>query len=626
MSTSTPVVYNNRAYVGVSGNSQFGAYSGHNITVIDLDSFEIAYTCPTQGYPQTSGLLTTAYEDEDGYCYIYFFDNYTPGKLRVIKDRPGQTSIDDDDTLLYAPVLFTPSGAQSQYALCSPIVDSDGTIYFKNDSAHMMAVGSKITSIEVTSQPDKLTYKEGDLFDSEGMKVVAHYANGLTKDITNYISYPKDLLTTEDKDITISYPYVLYGDTDDGDNTNDWNNVNVTADAPTVTLDITVLTKSDSEKIEEINNTLDIKVTELLDSMKNNDTTLLPDSLQLISSISSIQEFTEKYDMLSEEAKTYISDDTLEKVESLKEVVSNTIKEDTASKIKVSDLEKDQWNIGIKVTPVVENDITYSTITIDCGENKILSLYEVNLVNYITNETYELSDGNTVTVTMPAVSYDTSKYKGILVVHKRHDGELEYITPVVNADGTLTFTTDSFSPVGIVAVPLNNSNPNPTPNPAPNPDNRNNGQNQNPDNGNNGQNQNPDNGNSNQNSASASNTGNNTADSSQTSNAANSDTTVVADTTNPVNMITSSDLTTPVLSDDSLADETKDGLTDEGAAEPENVLSKNDTNDSGSKKDTAVFEKTTSFQVLVITTVLILVLIAAITLVWYFRQKKQTRK
>ena len=99
--------------------------------------------------------------------------------------------------------------------------------------------------------------------------------------------------------------------------------------------------------------------------MKNNDTTLLPDSLQLISSISSIQEFTEKYDMLSEEAKTYISDDTLEKVESLKEVVSNTIKEDTASKIKVSDLEKDQWNIGIKVTPVVENDINSSPITID---------------------------------------------------------------------------------------------------------------------------------------------------------------------------------------------------------------------------------------------------------------------
>ncbi len=630
MSTSTPVVYNGRAYVGVSGDSQFGAYSGHNITVIDLDSFEIAYTCPTQGYPQTSGLLTTAYEDEDDYCYIYFFDNYTPGKLRVIKDRPGQTSIDDDDTLLYAPVLFTPSGAQSQYALCSPIVDEDGTIYFKNDSAHMMAVGSKITSIEVTSQPDKLTYKEGDLFDSEGMKVVAHYANGLTKDVTNYISYPKDFLTTEDKDITISYPHVLYGDTDDGDNTNDWNNINVTADAPTVTLDITVLTKSDSEKIEEINDTLDTKVTELLDSMKNNDTTLIPDSLQIISSISSIQEFTEKYDILSEEAKSHISDDTLEKIESLKEVVSNTIKEDTASKIKVSDLEKDQWNIGIKVTPVVENDITYSTITVDCGENKILSLYEIDLVNYITDETYELSDGNTVTVTMPAVSYDTSKYKGILVVHKRHDGELEYITPVVNADGTLTFTMDSFSPIGIVGVPLGNSNPNP----APNPDNGNNGQNPapNPDNGNNGQNQtpNPDNGNSSQNPASNLDNGNSSqisASASDTgSNTANPDTTVVADTTTPAKMITSSDLTTPVLSDDSLADEAKDRLTDEEAAKPENVLSKNDTKDSGNQKDTTVFEKVTSFHVLVITTVLILLLIAAITLVWYFRQKKQTNK
>lgn len=33
------------------------------------------------GYPQTSGLLTTAYQNGDGYNYVYFFDNFTPGKL-----------------------------------------------------------------------------------------------------------------------------------------------------------------------------------------------------------------------------------------------------------------------------------------------------------------------------------------------------------------------------------------------------------------------------------------------------------------------------------------------------------------------------------------------------------------
>ena len=60
-------------------------------TVIDLKTWQIAYSVPTQGYPQTSGLLTTAYSEGDGAVYVYFFDNFTPGKLRVLKDTPGQT-------------------------------------------------------------------------------------------------------------------------------------------------------------------------------------------------------------------------------------------------------------------------------------------------------------------------------------------------------------------------------------------------------------------------------------------------------------------------------------------------------------------------------------------------------
>jgi outer membrane protein assembly factor BamB len=102
MSTSTPTVYNGRAYVGVSGTSQFGAYSGHNITVIDLKSWEIAYKVRTMGYPQTSGLLTTAYEASEGTAYIYFFDNYTPGMLRVITDKPIAEPIQDTGYLLHS--------------------------------------------------------------------------------------------------------------------------------------------------------------------------------------------------------------------------------------------------------------------------------------------------------------------------------------------------------------------------------------------------------------------------------------------------------------------------------------------------------------------------------------------
>ena len=216
MSTSTPVIANGRAYIGVSGTSQFGAYSGHNITVVDLPTFSIAYSVPTMGYPQTSGLLTTAYQNGDGYNYVYFFDNYTPGKLRVIRDMPGMTEVDhnyttmetyskngEEHTIETAYVLFTPDGAQAQYAICSPVVDEEGNIYFKNDSAQLMRLSSRITELEVTQQPDRTTYSKDDTFDVTGLKVTAHYANGATKDVSDYLKYTTDPLTTDDTEITI---------------------------------------------------------------------------------------------------------------------------------------------------------------------------------------------------------------------------------------------------------------------------------------------------------------------------------------------------------------------------------------------------------------------------------------
>ena len=216
MSTSTPVIANGRAYIGVSGDSQFKAYSGHNITVVDLSTFSIAYSVPTMGYPQTSGLLTTAYQNGDGYNYVYFFDNFTPGKLRVIRDKPGMTEVDHDYTTMEtyskdgeehtietAYVLFTPNGAQAQYAICSPIVDEEGNIYFKNDSAQLMRLSSRITELEVTQQPDRTTYSKDDTFDATGLKVTAHYANGATKDVSDYLKYTTDPLTTDDTEITI---------------------------------------------------------------------------------------------------------------------------------------------------------------------------------------------------------------------------------------------------------------------------------------------------------------------------------------------------------------------------------------------------------------------------------------
>ena len=213
MSTSTPVVYNGRAYIGVSGEGQFSPYSGHNITVINLSNMSVAYRATTQGYPQTSGLLTTAYEKSgNGYVYVYFFDNYTPGKLRVLRDNAGQTSLVystnayvETTTYTTAYELFTPVDPQAQYALCSPIVDENGTLYFKNDSGYLMAYGSAVKTLTVESAPARTHYEAGEKFDTAGLKVTATYANGVTRDVTKLMKAADKALTEKDTSVTLIY-------------------------------------------------------------------------------------------------------------------------------------------------------------------------------------------------------------------------------------------------------------------------------------------------------------------------------------------------------------------------------------------------------------------------------------
>ena len=250
MSTCTPTIYNGRAYIGISGTAQFGAYSGHNLTVIDIPNWEIAYTVRTHGYPQTSGVLTTAYEEETGCVYVYFFDNFTPGKLRVLEDKPGQTEVSlktmetytaSGQTATYTTPynIFTPSGAQAQYAICSPIMDEYGTIYFKNDSAYLMAVGSTIERIEITKQPDKTEYKVKDTFDPTGMEVTAYYANGKTRDVTEYVTWSEQPLTANDTDFQITFPYAMYRNEENSDTLEMTYGVQCDKPMTTVTLTIT---------------------------------------------------------------------------------------------------------------------------------------------------------------------------------------------------------------------------------------------------------------------------------------------------------------------------------------------------------------------------------------------------
>lgn len=235
MSTCTPVLYNGRAYIGVSGTAQFGAYSGHNITVVDLDSMKVLDSLPTKGYPQTSGLLTTAYEET---TYVYFFDNFTPGILRMLEvtsdgiNREKTTTETYQDgantrTVEAAYALFTPANNQAQYAICSPISDSMGTLFFKNDSAYLMALTSTVEKIEVTKQPDKMAYTAGEAFDPTGMELTVHYTNGKSRTLpvsraingvaVSYFSYNATVTADDNGYFELTYLPVMYQSGENGE-------------------------------------------------------------------------------------------------------------------------------------------------------------------------------------------------------------------------------------------------------------------------------------------------------------------------------------------------------------------------------------------------------------------------
>ena len=205
MSTCTPSVYNGRIYIGVAGTSQFGANSGHGIAVYNLNgdgSMTQAYVYAIVGYPQTSAMVSTAYSAEDGSVYIYLPYNYTPGGVSVLKDKPGQTAPVTTTGSGYSEV-FTPVGPLAQYCICSTIADQYGTIYYKNDSCYMMAITSKIESLEITQYPT-ITENEDGSITVDGLKAVTKLKNGEERDVSNYVSVVKK---EETGGYTVSYTY-----------------------------------------------------------------------------------------------------------------------------------------------------------------------------------------------------------------------------------------------------------------------------------------------------------------------------------------------------------------------------------------------------------------------------------
>ena len=148
MSTGTPLVYHGVLFVGMCGPSQFSG-TGHYFKVFDAADLTQLSQVASLGYVQTSSLLTTGYQAENGKIYIYYTYNQNPGGIYVMEyDLAARTGGSSE--------LFVPEKSMQNYCICSLVCDSDGTIYYKNDSCYLMAV--RKTKAWATG----ITYQAGD--------------------------------------------------------------------------------------------------------------------------------------------------------------------------------------------------------------------------------------------------------------------------------------------------------------------------------------------------------------------------------------------------------------------------------------------------------------------------------
>ena len=162
MSTSTPVIYKGRLYVGCSGKGyDWNGDSGSGIAVVDVSGgkLEKIYKASTPGYPQAGPLVSTAFESSTGKVYVYTTYNNNPGGIYIIEDSAGQTEPSANNGNLYVP-----EKAYQQFCISTICADSEGTLYYKNDSGMVIAVKSKAKLPEPPKPDYKPDWPGGSVF------------------------------------------------------------------------------------------------------------------------------------------------------------------------------------------------------------------------------------------------------------------------------------------------------------------------------------------------------------------------------------------------------------------------------------------------------------------------------
>lgn len=454
-STTTPVVYNGRVYV----YTYAGFASGH-LHIVSADTLKLVVSVDA-GPVQSSPILTTAYEDT-GYLYLYATANMKKGGIDLFKVKTDASKAEDVTKI----ELYDAAGFE-EYCIASIICSANGTLYYKNDSCNVFAVGipsyayvidliDAIGDVDLESETAISTARGAyDALDESDKAKVTNYAkltaaeavlNQLKADETvKLIDDIGDKITKESKD-AIKKARSSYDELSDEqkklvpddklaslekaeaelkklqDSTPEGSTKGVSVTINGVTYVVSEETKAAMEAMQSVLDAKDPSEKEIIDAYKAYESLTYNEKL-----------FAENYKEFEEKILT-------------KQGAQNHYDEPT--KVDARENEEDvlPWHIKLVVKNVDITDDNIAKVKETLGEESALSImYDISFIDTLTNK--EWKPTSLVSIKLPKPD---SEYESYAIVHIGENDEYGFIQPV-EEDGNLKFETMDFSNYGVAS-------------------------------------------------------------------------------------------------------------------------------------------------------------------------------
>lgn len=465
-SHSTPIVHDGKVYFGIGG----GIGGWGEFVVADAETLEKIFHKDMYSYPQGAMLMSTAYEN-DGDLYFYSTYNAIPGGLSMIKVKTDANKADDADVT----DLFMPSGNMSEYCISSVISGEDGTIYYKNDSCNIFAIGTpkheqviklindigevslesqdaietarkayealKDDAKEKVSNIETLVKAEARLSELkvEKCESLINSIGTVTIKSEKAINEAKDYYNTlnaEEKEKVNNYNKLVEAEKEleklkaqleennkpNGGNTNSGNESSgfETSGGGSTTSGGTISIPKDEEKKSETSaNELITAIDKLVNS--NGEKEILPNDFNELTEeqLKTIIDLYKSYENMSDSEKSNVTN--YAEFEKVLKKVGEVNHNDKKTGLRIDGLD---WNIKVIISSETVSSGNTEKIIETLGKDaKLLNLFNIKFEDILTGKSY--NPEKPVEVWLPI--NDGSNYKSYVVVHIKDDGTYEYV-------------------------------------------------------------------------------------------------------------------------------------------------------------------------------------------------------